>query len=109
MNLIITIAPACMAFGGLITYSVWWFFWSKEAIIFKIDNMGSYNESTASLEKDLAKLEGRRAQMEAELINNYSEEKLRELNILDHKIRVARERVTGQWVKDGLPEYQILK
>lgn len=88
-----------LAFSGLATYSVWWLFLSKESI-YKLSDMGNYNESNISLERRLEQLEGRRAQLEAELVNNYSEEKLREINILDHRIRVCRERITGQWKKD---------
>jgi hypothetical protein len=67
------------------------------------------DRSRWELDQKLKQLTARRDELEAAIIDNYSEEKLRELNILDHHIEVTRQRVTGQWVKPDIEEYQILK
>jgi phosphate uptake regulator len=55
------------------------------------------DESRAKLEVKLENMKEKRILMHNELLTAYRFDKLRELNILDHHIRVASERVRGQW------------
>jgi len=55
-------------------------------------------------------MEAKREELLAEVASDYNEDKLRELNVLDHHIRVTSERVRGQWKVDAEQvQYSILK
>lgn len=59
------------------------------------------DRSRWELEQKLLKLEEKRGQLLSELEISYDATKLREFNVLDHHIRVTRERVCGQWFREG--------
>jgi hypothetical protein len=45
-------------------------------------------------------LEERIASLESELMKGWNEELSRQLNILNHHLRVCEERLNGEWFKD---------
>ena len=68
------------------------------------------DESRVKLEQKLEKMKAKREELLAEVATDYNEDKLRELNILDHHISVTSDRVCGRWnVASELAEYSILK
>lgn len=113
MNLNQAIVIIAAMGAGLLAWNIWWLFFSNEAP-FKIKTMGkeytTTDNSRCELEQKLQLLKTKRDQLIAEVASDYNEHTLRQLNILDHHIRVTSDRVCGQWkVAPELAEYSILK
>ena len=104
MNLNHAIIIIAAMFTAMLAWNIWWLFFSKEAIIFKSNkNMTAPIQPDASrvkLEKKMEQLQSKREQLMAEVTTHYSADKLRELNVLDHHIRVTSERLCGQWYRE---------
>lgn len=65
------------------------------------------DQSRVKLEKKLEKMECKREQLMAEIATDYHADKLRELNLLDHHIRVTTERLCGQWYRETPEPFEI--
>lgn len=100
---------AVLGFGSLLAYPVWWLCFSNERI-FNTNNMGKNiykpDQSVDQLKQKLRNLQQKQARLEAELASDYSEQKLRELNITDHHIITTEQRLNGSWVADDV-KYKI--
>lgn len=103
-------------YTALVAYSVWRLFFSKQSKIEKCNIMSnqkiyaSTDESKRELKEKYESLLLQREAIMAELIDNYSEPLLRELNICDHHITVTHQRLEGQWLSEPmitLPKTQL--
>lgn len=57
-------------------------------------------ETKADLELRKQELEERIEQLESELLKGWNEKISREINILNHHLRVCEERLNGEWFRD---------
>lgn len=57
-------------------------------------------ETDADLKARKAEFEARIEKLESELIKGWDEELSREINILNHHLRVCEERINNEWFKD---------
>jgi hypothetical protein len=116
-QLLAVIIFVVLAFAALVTYSVWYLWFGPEAVFSVPANQVSawrnitysrvflpakgtpYDNSEANyeLKKKLEKMEARRNALLQELIKKYDGDKLREVNILSHKIEVANARLSGRF------------
>jgi len=101
-------------FATMLGWNIWWLFFAPESIIIKNKSMTTpkieNDRSRWELEQKLKQMESKREELLAEVASDYNEEKLRELNVLDHHIHVTSERVRGQWkVEAEQVQYAILQ
>lgn len=93
-------------YWALATYSIWFLFFSNERI-FNIKPMGTLwkdKESRAYHVKRRAELIARRNELQAELNRHFSQDKYREINIINHHIAVCDERIDGVWQREEQQE-----
>ncbi len=95
-------------FATLLGWNFWHMFFSKQPIFTKTKKMTTKiysDESERDLRKKLKSMEAQREELIAEVTSDYNADKLRALNILDHHILVANERLSGEWTA-GMEESQ---
>lgn len=104
------IAIIAIMFSAMLAWNIWWLFFSNEAIILKRKLMTAPmqpDQSRVKLEKKLEQLNSKREQLMAEVATDYNADKLRDLNLLDHHIRVTSERLGGQWYRETPEPFEI--
>lgn len=114
MEFVLVITLIILCYAALVTYSLWWFFMSREAVLslpawagsliskirlqpVKETGKSNKHDECSDLDKKLDRLNEKRKALLQELLKGYSSELCRELHIIDHHIEVTTARINGEY------------